>query len=161
MPRYEQSQLSCLCGLNLHNFQIEYIHIVVSIHMLWGLCVLLSGQRGKKSKKSFALVCHCLSVIGWRVWKWNVILGVKHQTASSCWAVRSSPGQRMGHGLVCARCLLLYTQGGMGLCLYLISIQSMDLVHVFFCTTSMLRLDAKLAVAEEEENGGSHCFWSG
>lgn len=30
-----------------------------------------------------------------------MILRVKHQTASSCWAVRSPTGQTMDHGLLC------------------------------------------------------------
>ncbi len=58
-------------------------------------------SKGKKRMKSLPLsLPFCLSPIGWRVWKWNVILRVKHQTASSCWAVRSPTGQRMDHGLL-------------------------------------------------------------
>lgn len=97
---------TCMCELTVYKFRYStftlwLIYVCVCDVMWWYTCceAVLGRVWSVARKKSLPLsLSFCLSPIGWRVWKWNVILRVKHQTASSCWAVRSPTGQRMDHG---------------------------------------------------------------
>lgn len=139
---------TCMCEVTVYKFRYStftlwLIYVCVCDVMWWYTCceAVLGRVWSVARKKSLPLsLSFCLSPIGWRVWKWNVILRVKHQTASSCWAVRSPTGQRMDHGPpVCLSvCQWLHTHAGMrAFCFCLCLLERSVILFCLFVTCSL------------------------